>query len=510
MLLTEEDKKQENNIKLTEQNNISIIETVKDLHIFKTYLILVCIFILIVLISFIAFSIYISRSTTFSSGTYIKGVNVSGLSYEQARNKVEEYININMKENIVLKHNDYDTTINIEQIDAKFDIESALTTAYNYTRNNNFLTNDFTVLQLMFSPINIEPVLNVNENQLTQILEDISTKLPDTVIESSYYIEGNELIITSGKIGLVVNTEEMKNYIINSIQNLSYSNTELEIVTKSKKPQSIDIDKIHQEIYKKPIDAYYRENPRVVSPSENGVDFDISIEEAYELLKQQKEEYIIPLKTLYPNVTTNMIGMEAFPDLISSFSTKYSSSNTNRTTNLRLAANKINGTVLMPGETFSFNTVVGKRTIEAGYKDAAIYQDGKVVDGLAGGICQISTTLFNSAVYANLDIIERRNHQFVPSYVPAGRDATVVYGSQDFKFKNTRNYPIKIVCSVNNGICKFELYGLKENTEYEVEITSNVTNRTSTSIHSTTYKTLKLNGQKIKTEVLCKDTYKVH
>ena len=164
----------------------------------------------------------------------------------------------------------------------------------------------------------------------------------------------------------------------------------------------------------------------------------------------------------------------------------------------------------MPSEEFSFNKVVGKRTIEAGYKDAAIYQDGKVVDGLAGGICQISTTLFNAAVYANLEIVERRNHQFVPSYVSAGRDATVVYGTTDFRFKNTRNYPIKIVCSVNGGIAKFDIYGLREDTEYQVEITSNITSRTSKAIYSTTYKTLKLNGQTIKTEILCKDTYKVH
>ena len=114
------------------------------------------------------------------------------------------------------------------------------------------------------------------------------------------------------------------------------------------------------------------------------------------MLKTQKDEYTIKLKTLYPNITTSMIGMEAFPDLLSTFSTRYVTSNKNRTTNLRLAANKINRTVIMPGETFSFNKIVGKRTIEAGYKDAAIYQDGKVIDGLAGCICQISSTLFSS------------------------------------------------------------------------------------------------------------------
>ena len=137
-----------------------------------------------------------------------------------------------------------------------------------------------------------------------------------------------------------------------------------------------------------------------------------------------------------------------------------------RTTNLKLAAGKIDGTVLLPGEVFSYNNVVGERTISAGYKDAAIYLNGQVVDGLGGGICQISTTLFNAVLFSNLEIVELYNHQFVPSYATAGRDATVVYGLTDFKFKNTRTYAIKIKAGVSNGIATISIYGIKEENEY--------------------------------------------
>ncbi len=102
-----------------------------------------------------------------------------------------------------------------------------------------------------------------------------------------------------------------------------------------------------------------------------GLIFAISIDEAKAMLQEDKEEYAIPLKVLYPSVTTNMLGSEAFPNLLSQyFSTSYSTRDQKRTTNLRLAANKINGTVLMPGETFSYNKVVGERTIAAGYQEA--------------------------------------------------------------------------------------------------------------------------------------------
>ena len=198
-----------------------------------------------------------------------------------------------------------------------------------------------------------------------------------------------------------------------------------------------------------------------------------------------------------------MIGTEAFPDMLSDFSTRYAASNRNRTTNLILAANKINGTVLMPGEVFSYNKVVGARTIAAGYKEAPIYVSGRVEDGLGGGICQITTTLYNAA-------LERSNHQFVPSYANASRDATVVYGAIDFKFKNNRDYPIKITCSVSNGIANFKIWGLKTENDYEVAVTSRVTGTTANAIYSQAYKTLKKNGVVVSTEIISKDTYKRH
>ena len=225
----------------------------------------------------------------------------------------------------------------------------------------------------MLYPIDIEPNFSLNEQLLIDALNDISTKLPDTVIESSYYIENNNLILTSGKAGNVVNINQMESYIKNGIMNLTLKNRTLDIATSIKQPSKINIEKVYEEVHKEAKDAYYTQNPFSVYPSENGMDFAISLEEASKMLEEEKEEYTIPLKILYPKVTTNMIGTEAFPDLLSSFSTKYNARDTDRTTNLKLAANKINGTVLMPGETFSYNQVVGARTIAAGYKEAFLF-----------------------------------------------------------------------------------------------------------------------------------------
>ena len=477
-------------------------------HIAKVIIISI---IVIILILFALFTIFNIFNTNIIKGVTIKNIDVSGMSKSDARYKIDNYISQNLPEEIKLKHNDFETTISLSQIEVEFDTKTASNEAFKIGRQGNPLQNNFYVLSTMFGKVNIEPSIKINTEQLTKNLEDISTQLPDAVIQSSYYQEGNNLVITSGKQGNIVDIDATIEAIKNSISSLSCIDNPVEIIVESKDPDPIDVEKIHNEIYKEPVDAYYQTNPFTVYPSENGLDFNISLDDAKNLItSENKEEYIIPLKVLYPNVTTNMIGTEAFPDQLSSYSTKYSTKDTDRTTNLRLAANKINGTVLMPGETFSYNKVVGARTIAAGYKEAPIYVSGEVVDGLGGGICQITSTLYNAVIYANLEVTQRSNHQFVPSYVTASRDATVVYGSIDFQFKNNRNYPIKLVCSVSGGIASFQIFGLKQDDDYEVEISSYETGRTSTAIYSEAYKILKKGGKVVKTELLSKDTYKRH
>ncbi len=469
------------------------------------------ILIIIVLLILIIFTGYNMFNQNIVSGVSIKGVDVSNMSKSDAKYKLDNYLSEVLPQEIKVKHGDFEATLSTSQIAVEFDTKSATNQAFSIGRQGNIFENDFYVLSSMFGKTDINLNLKLDTDQLSKNLDEMSAQLPDKVTDSSYYIDENNLIVTPGKTGNVVDVETSIQNIKDAILSLSDLDQPIELAVKTQEPEKIDIEKVHTEIYKEPKDAYYTQDPFTVYPSENGLDFKVSIEEANNILGDQTaDEYTIPLKVLYPNVTTNMIGSEAFPDLLSSFSTKYSVRATARTTNLKLAASKINGTVLMPGETFSYNKVVGARTIAAGYKEAPIYVSGEVVDGLGGGICQITSTLYNAVVYANLDIVERTNHQFVPSYVTASRDATVVYGSLDFKFKNNRNYPIKINCSVSGGIANFQIFGLKQDDDYDVEISSYETGRTATAIYSEAYKILKKDGKVVNKQLLSKDTYKRH
>ena len=476
----------------------------------EIFLIFASIILAIFLICFLTFTFLNIKNTKIISNIFIQTYDVSNLTQEEAIKKINNIITSQIPEELTLKHNDYETSISTKELNIQFDTTNAVNNAYKVGRTGNLLQNDLTILQTKFQKKQFTLNLTLDIESLKKQLQDISGKLPDKVKESSYYIEGSNLILTKGETGAVVDVDKTASEIIEQIQNLNVKNNTIEIATEEKSPSALDIDSIHSELYSEAKDAYFTQNPYSIYPSENGVDFAISIDDAKAILKEDKDEYSIPLKVLYPSVTTNMLGTEAFPNLLSQYSTSYSTKNQKRTTNLRLAANKINGTVLMPGETFSYNKVVGERTIAAGYQEAPIYVSGKVVDGLGGGICQITTTLYNAVVYANLEIVERSNHQFVPSYAPASRDATVVYGSIDFKFKNNRNYPIKILCSVQNGIANFQIYGLKTDNDYEVVISNRVTGTTSNAIYSEAYKILKQNGQVVSSTLLSQDVYKRH
>ena len=468
------------------------------------------------------------ESPYIQQGILVKDVDISGLTKEEAIKKLDDELGSKMKDCLVLEYKNVDYYLAIEQFEAGFDFESSVDYAYNIARSGNF-TDDITkYINVYFTHINIEPNLEYSEEALDEYLQNIETKLPDQLEQSDYYLEDDELIIVNGKIGAGIYYEDLKKEIVLNLKNMRYSDIIIDIPTYEKYPDAIDLLAIHENVYTEPKNAYFTTEPYAVYPEVTGVDFDINKVQNTIDENPLQEEYIVKLDYYTPEVTTDDLGMEAFPDLLATYSTRYDASNTNRTTNLRLASNKINGTVIMPGEVFSYNKVVGKRTIAAGYKNAAIFSEGQVVDGLGGGICQVSSTLYNAALYADMTMTSRTNHMFVPSYVKAGRDATVVWGSIDFKFKNERDYPIKIESSVSGGVCTVSFYGLRRQTEYDIEIETDFirtikyttkydydSNKKAGTVLQggangsvvDAYRVYYLNGQFVKREKLSRDTY---
>ncbi len=208
----------------------------------------------------------------------------------------------------------------------------------------------------------------------------------------------------------------------------------------------------------------------VITPSQPGLEVDMEATIAqfppeidFELPKQEFQLPLV-LKETKPQIMEKDLGNMGE---LASFTTRYNEWEVDRTHNLKISAQSINGSMVKPGGTFSFNNVVGKRTYASGYRDAPIIVGGVFEPGLGGGICQVSSTLYNTVLLAGMDIVERHNHGLAVVYIPLGRDASVAYDLQDFKFRNNTNYPIYIRTLANQGRLTISIYG---NIDYKQNI----------------------------------------
>lgn len=482
---------------------------VKKKNFILIYLSLIAIVIGILVVSATAFYFFHKSDDKIQSGVYIKGINVSGLTKDEAKKLVENNLDLELNDHLILKYKNYEYYVEIEQFEAKFDIEASVRFAYSIGRSGNVLKDIKDSVSVLMTKIEIDPILTYNAEALIDYIEVIEAQLPDQLEQSSYYVDEDKVVITNGKNGARIYVDELEKTIVEEVQDISYKNACIDIPTFTEYPDKINVQAIHDEVYRQMQNAYFTTEPRMVYAEVTGVDFNVQNVENVIAENPDAEEYAVELSFTKPEITVNDLGMDPFPDLLATYSTKYVN-NPDRTTNLRLASNKINGKVIMPGEEFSFNRVVGRRTKAAGYKDAAIFSDGQVTDGLGGGICQITSTLYNAVVFANMDITSRRNHMFVPSYVTGGRDATVVYGSTDFKFKNSRSYPIKLFSSVEGGVATVSVYGYRNpnDPEYEISIENSLVKTTATSLVYDAYKVYKQNGAVVNREKMSRDTYK--
>ncbi|MFZ5925073.1 MAG: VanW family protein [Bacillota bacterium] len=177
------------------------------------------------------------------------------------------------------------------------------------------------------------------------------------------------------------------------------------------------------------------------------------------LIQRQDRVVVLGVQAVMPSVSTEQVEAMGIKRCIASYSTKFDPRNEARAHNIRAAAQAINGTLVAPGEVFSFNAAVGPRNEEAGYQEAPVVIEDDLVPGVGGGICQVSSTLYNAVLLANLRIVARANHSVAPAYVPVGRDATVAYDYIDFRFRNDGPGYVMLTSHASAGTAVVKVYG---------------------------------------------------
>ena len=286
-----------------------------------------------------------------------------------------------------------------------------------------------------------------------------------------YDYENAVLSTRKGWGDLKLDTAALKEEIINALEEEQSS---LEFSKLLSQPAEPDFAALDASMEKECINAAYSDDGLFeVIDGQNACSIDVS--EAQSLWQEAEigEIVEIPLSITEPEVTGDMLRSALFHDLLGAMTTRFTNSSDERISNLQLCSSKIDGYILYPGQTFSYNDIVGPRTEEAGFLSAPAYVNGEVKDEPGGGACQVSSTIYAATAFAFLETVERTCHQFEVNYMQPGTDATVAWPQDggnivDFKFKNNKSYPIKIViyCNTEERTLTAEIWGTLEEGDY--------------------------------------------
>jgi vancomycin resistance protein YoaR len=445
---------------------------------YKRYIIIVSSSLLVVLL--IILGCLVSRTLKYDKiykGVYINHINVSSLTPKEAKELLEKtYLpSINsMNINLTLGSN-IETSTQPSTILKPVDFDKAVEKAYSEGRTGNSFIRIFNISLDSLRGKNLPIQYDFDESKLQQLIGKFYLKIQKDLVENSYKILSDKIVINFGQAGQTVDESGLRQKLIEKISSLQSGDLEIPILITPTTP--INLEQVHQAVYSQVKDAKYIIDNNRLSFVDEVVGKDFNVEKAKEAINQNYKEMAaleIPLDITLPKVFVKDLKRTIFRDKLSEFSTRYGLRDRNRSENVRLAASKIDEFVLPPGEVFSYNNTVGKRTIEEGFKKAHVYLKGKIIDGIGGGICQVSTTLYNSVLFANLEVVKRQNHNMIVAYVPPGRDATVSYGGPDFQFKNNLQDPVKISASTYRGRLNIQIWGTNLNSDTKVQLETQI------------------------------------
>ena len=358
----------------------------------------IAILILCCIIAFPKESYANSNKSKIYNNIYIENIDMSGLTKEEAIDKLKESIYCNKEINFLYDENIY--PLSFDFIELNYNIEDTVEKAFNIGRNKNIVDNTKIKINLKLGDkINFRLEPKYNNEKINDYIEILCSQINKEPVDATINIEQDNIKVTDEIIGIKINKDTLRETIIDKIDELDFNETS------------------------------------------------------------------IPINIIKPKYTYE--NLSKINSVLGSYKTKFNLSNYNRSNNIYIATNKTNNILLNNNEEFSFNNIIGQRSEQAGFKEAPVIINGEMQSGLGGGICQVSSTIYNAVLYSGLEITEARNHSIPSSYIEKGRDATVSYGAVDLKFRNNYQYPILIQNKVINDTIVTTIYG---NDRYKREI----------------------------------------
>ena len=320
-----EDDEIEEKEKFEENVQKKVIEKLGKSHKRKVAIITILLFVIAISLVSTIFSVIYMGKDIIAPNIYLGSINIGGLTKEEAKEKIAKRYEEKSNKEIKAVLKDYEQIIKPEMVEFNADINKLVDLAYMEGRNGNIIENNYTIISRYFNKKNLEISYNINEELMQKLLEEIAGKIPEKVKEPSYNVDGTKLFVYPGMKGNEVNKLSLREKIVSimkDIDKISDEDLKITIPIDIKQPNNIDIEKIHNEIYEKPENATYNEQTKELKLDKDGLDFAISMDEAKNMLKEKKEEYIIPLRKVKAEITYDKLGKDIFPDLLRNISNK--------------------------------------------------------------------------------------------------------------------------------------------------------------------------------------------
>ena len=414
-------------------------------------------------------------------GVCVAGVPVGGMSRQDALSLLEENLGqVSSQVTLPLEYGHWTGEITAAAV--QVDEQATADQAWKTGRENFILQGASYLAHQLGAEDQVGLTLawtSSGKSRLEAEMDEADLQVGGALTNATYAVEQDKIMLTKGFTGVTIDREAAESMVMTAMTQAVSSAMEgsasavqpVVLPAHETTPQEPDFDAMYAELHAVAKSAEIDPETLEISQSVLGVDFDVAQAKAMFAAAAEGETVEIPLTITEPEETTEGLQAKLFRDLLGEGTSKVSGS-ANRKSNVKLSAQACNGVVLMPGEVFSYNNTTGSRTADKGYLGAPVYSGGASVEGIGGGICQTSSTIYYAVLHTPLEIVERHAHMYAVGYVPDGMDATVWYGSSDFRFKNNTNYPVKVVTeSYDKNGSRFltvKIYGTNEDGRYAV------------------------------------------
>ena len=349
------------------------------------------------------------RDEHITTGVVIEGVNLGGMTKSQAEQVLTEHISALDDQQVTLSAGDESRIVTLKEIGTRPDVMTAVNEAYVVGRGGSIFNRVVEAGQARWIGRSLRLCYAVDEARIHDELHRLGREIDHPPIDASAHWNGREVVLVPGHPG-----------------------AKLDMPASLKRVKETILDT---------------------------------------LARQQSVPATIELeyRTKYPKVTTDML--KEVDTVLGEFSTSFATSSRNRATNIETASKYLNHTVVPAGQVFSFNQTVGERTVAKGFREAPVIVNGEMDFGIGGGVCQVSTTLYNAALLANLSIVARNHHSIPSHYVKPGLDATVSFGALDLQFRNPMATPIVIEATAGNRQLVMRVLGKGPKPDVHIERT---------------------------------------